>query len=316
MSERTVLDDMYEEFNDNLGSHQLMDNEFNTLYHYTSIHGLEGIISKGEFWVTHVKYMNDSSESIYFWEVLDQVIESFIKKNPSASARKDFVNKLSQIKSHHSRLLGLTEQYVLSFSTQSDSLSMWNYYGRNDGYCLGFSKIEMIELMNKLNETKNVGIVLAAQVIYDKALQIKILSEELESAYNWFLENKDDEKWQELGSERFTRAIIDYALIRFSTYSSFFKHPGFRDEAEFRVYIRRQYSSAPNYRPYQGIMVPYIKVSVKTESDEIPLQSINVGPLIKHDLAVEGLQRWLKTQLLTKPVEAIAITQSTIPLRF
>ncbi|ARR10780.1 DUF2971 domain-containing protein [Paenibacillus bovis] len=315
--EDVILDRMHEVFNEDLGEHQLINENFDNLYHYTSIQGLEGIVTYGCFWVTHVKFMNDSSENSYFWGVLKEVIDDFAKMHPENSVRKGFVAELNKVMDIHTKVMNVINHYVLSFSTQSDSLSMWNYYGKNDGYCLGFSKNEIIEVMNKLNDDKNVDLVLTAQVIYDKEVQVNILRNELENVYKWFLENKDNNQWKDINNRAFSRGIASYAIERFATYASFFKHPAFRDEGEFRVYIRQtMFDNPANYRPYQGIIIPYIKVNIKKNNEEIPLESINVGPLIKHDLAVEGLERWLSTQSLTKPIDEIKLTQSNIPIRF
>src|SRR5579883_2004996 len=44
------------------------------LYHYTSGDGLQGIVRDKNLWATHYKYLNDSTEIRYAFEILKKVV--------------------------------------------------------------------------------------------------------------------------------------------------------------------------------------------------------------------------------------------------
>lgn len=71
------------------------------------------------------------------------------------------------------------------------------------------------------------------------------------------------------------------------------------------------------YRTGYGVFTPYIAVpTTKSEGDKFPLESITIGPLIKHDRAQKGLAEWLRknSHRFERPNQAIS--ESNIPLRF
>ena len=90
------------------------------IYHYTSGQGLMGILSNSEIHCSHISFLNDPSEHEYFDEILAKLFES----NPDC---KSIYYEL-----YNESYFGITyskhDFYVLSFSKNEDSLSMWNYY--------------------------------------------------------------------------------------------------------------------------------------------------------------------------------------------
>jgi hypothetical protein len=52
------------------------------VYHYTTADGLKGIIEGGVLWATSAYYLNDSTEIMYGYRLLSDVLDDWIKKNP------------------------------------------------------------------------------------------------------------------------------------------------------------------------------------------------------------------------------------------
>lgn len=171
--------------------------------------------------------------------------------------------------------------YILSLSSNEDSLAMWNYYGKNDGYCMGINFNKILENVNFKGYDYNHG-----SVIYDEKVQIKILENELLYTYNYWLTNHQE-------AEEMLQAMIDTIIKRWVFYALFFKHNGFQQEEEYRIAFQHQNHLTVNYRTGHGVFTPYITVpAVQNKDDKFPLNSITIGPLIKHDKAERGLAEW------------------------
>jgi hypothetical protein len=53
------------------------------LYHYTTADGLKGIVENDELWATSAYYLNDSTEIMYGYQLIDEALEAWQKKvNP------------------------------------------------------------------------------------------------------------------------------------------------------------------------------------------------------------------------------------------
>ena len=53
------------------------------LYHYTTADGLKGIVENHELWATSAYYLNDLTEIMYGYQLIDEAVEAWRKKvNP------------------------------------------------------------------------------------------------------------------------------------------------------------------------------------------------------------------------------------------
>lgn len=109
-----------------------------TLYHYTSGQGLYGILNSSQLHCSDVNFMNDPSERTYFLDLLEIVFEK-------ANECKDIYLELYN-KSYQDAVTDPFDRYVASFSKNPDSLSMWNYYAKGNGYNLGLDIDKIIEV--------------------------------------------------------------------------------------------------------------------------------------------------------------------------
>ena len=50
--------------------------EYETLYHYTTLEGLTGILEHRCLWATHYRYLNDSSEALLMKDKLIETVHS------------------------------------------------------------------------------------------------------------------------------------------------------------------------------------------------------------------------------------------------
>lgn len=95
-----------------------------TLYHYTSLEALKGIIQKNglKFWATRYDSMNDPSDYTFAAEVIVPKILSFLKEHEDEFTEEE-VDYCEMY------------PYTVSFSESRDDESMWEHYGAE--ICLG-----------------------------------------------------------------------------------------------------------------------------------------------------------------------------------
>ena len=164
--------------------------ENGTIYHYTSPIGFNGIITNHTLRFTDRNYLNDYSEGRY---VLDLCLHSRFETILPEEYRafyKDTCKKLYDnlsIKKRH--------VYQCSFSLDSDNLSLWNYYTKDEGikgYSIGFKTNELGKkvITNKGLSTGGRVKIFGSKVIYSVNLQKKIVKSIVKDFSNIIYENK------------------------------------------------------------------------------------------------------------------------------
>src|SRR5689334_19474832 len=138
-----------------------------TLYHYTSGQGLFGIINSGKLHCTNVNFLNDPSEQSYFQQILAIVFAEY-------EDTRDVYSTLFN-ESFQKAVLDPFEKFIASFSKNPDSLSMWNYYAKGNGYNIGLDIDKIIEQ----NGDSNLAIQ-KIELIYDQKIQIEKTKEFLQ----------------------------------------------------------------------------------------------------------------------------------------
>lgn len=301
------------------------------IYHYTSLTSLDSILTKKIFWATESRFMNDAGETTYIEDVLYKVGLK-LTKDGSDEKLINFVTFLySQLKTTNYDQKNYWT-YILSFSTKRDSLAMWNYYGKNDGYCIGLDyKTLLKKKKENIQEKKNhakYGTAIAS-VIYSEKKQIEIMEREIDLLYKYYLSNISTEvpsvsPTKDSVSQLVNDDIIDIpqeielqfadvVINRWKKYlAGIMKHPSFEPEQEVRMMFKLNKGTEDiKYRVYRGIMAPYIEID-----DILHVRSIMIGPMIKHDQALMGLCNWLAQPEIEVNLKDEDITQSSIPLRF
>jgi hypothetical protein len=112
-----------------------------TLYHYTTLAGVIGIVSNKTLWATSIRHLNDATEFTYAHGVLREVLEGATRGTPAGvSAAVEFMVSYlnvstTQVASSFMGKFGAT--YVVSLSSEPDKLSQWRAYAAGGGYALG-----------------------------------------------------------------------------------------------------------------------------------------------------------------------------------
>lgn len=251
------------------------------IYHYTNASGLLGILNGGDkkFWLTKSNFLNDSTEIKYGKKIFDSVL-------------REMIDKEILLENHKSEIEGLLKHllkfhcYIGSFSTESDSLTMWRFYGSNDGYCLTFNKQSLLKTFKKKCNKKY--FVSHGKVIYDVKKQHAKLTKAILNLV------KGISPIEKILSEKNKNKTIKVLNLLY-----LFKDPSFQDENEYRLFAivpdkedkklkfpYEDWKLNTKFRTSNGVFIPYIEVKLNVEEKEY----IRLGPLLKNISSSQGLE--------------------------
>ena len=213
-----------------------------TLFHYTSTGGLIGIIEQSLLWATSAYYLNDSSEVLYGYEILSEVLRGWISSceltNDSLSLA--MAQQLQDGFGNH--LLNrniITPVYLACFCEDGNLLSQWRAYSESGGYCLGFTAFGEGPVL-AIKPEPCVYTARWVKVEYERAEQMRRCREVLDRLLPILEEPGLGEALQkfdsssQFGFEGFLRAISDVLVEEIVA----FKSNAFEVEKEWRIVVR------------------------------------------------------------------------------
>lgn len=307
-----------------------IENKCSEICHYCTIDTLNQILKNECLRFTDVRFLNDSTE---FIEVID-MINFALNSNAYTPSFRDFIrnsNEIQELKLYTQTYSGYSKTahdfkrisyhtYTCSFTTNPDSLSMWNYYGDTSGginivfdfawnLFKGSEKTEVT-----IGERLDDDIILyRGLILYSDEYKLKCVRELLNRLASLFEEAKDDLKTY--------RAPILYAFKESINHMRcFFKNEMFSYEEEYRAVLKipeeillTDSSSDEIFDKGTfkrgNILIPYIDYKFKKES----IKRITVNPYIKKDNTMFKLG--IENQLWINHLSNVDIVHSSIPIR-
>lgn len=294
----------------NMRLHPTESNAPSYLYHYSNATGLLGICDSQEMWATHTSFMNDTKEISYTKELVESICERLLEDYPLEEDKsytkntsliyRDFIFRLSY---KSMRPKPNNDIYVVCFCRDKDLLSQWRGYGEvGSGYSIGFDT----EGLNKID--LRFGLY---KVIYSETEQMSILEKLVSTVFASLKKEIVGATMDEALeiADKHAR-IFEEEVLLFSTY---FKHPSFKEENEWRfVYSREKSSSFKGvfYRPGESMIIPYVKFGWgSSERTKLPIVDVTIGPT-QPNVASKSVLMALES--LYPDIE---VTDSKIPLR-
>ena len=281
--------------------------------HYTSACGLLGILNNKKLRFTEYEYLNDNTEGSYIFDFL----ERYLQKN-KFNYPQDFICALfRQIdKPPYNEIYDINCRYyfLCCFSSNSDSLPMWNYYTKTTskaGYNIQFAYRNLYNAIFDLHASADEGLWFEGyKVMYSPEKQEEFLSKLLKYVLK---------VWQQETDDFIIRVFLNYLnSVRFA-----FKHSAFEPEQELRFVIKmddkfyrtvelakNKKNKLINFYERDGIVVPYIEVPFCKRD----IKAIKLSPLIKEESAIESVSLLLDKLGYNK--RNIKIDNSDIPLRY
>ncbi|MGA2652153.1 MAG: DUF2971 domain-containing protein [Terracidiphilus sp.] len=289
-----------------------------TLWHYTSIGGFQGITTSREIYATDSRFLNDREEIVHARTIAKDLIEEYPEADPEQPGRRRLANLvISDIFSPTGMFSpNSLLSYVSSFSTAADSLSQWRGYSKgSSGACLGFKmnrpRQQILEFdVNWLHETQKKGYPACfAPCVYDHSKKKELLRQalsrvlaafkeifsELPEVRAMFNDSKPGGRFLVEASQFLVGAKFSPSIERFRdallqtigdllNIAPLLKNVAFKEENEWRLVI---WSSAGAGNPQHPLrfragdtsLVPYIAYPLGSGEDmQIDLSDVLLGP--------------------------------------
>lgn len=308
-----------------------------TLYHYTNIEGLYGILESDSLWASNINFINDSSEYTYGISLFENV---------ATQKRSKFKSKLlCEVLENITELLNIGKEntYCASFCENKDLLSQWRGYAASStGVAVGFKNISF-SIINKYYEDRVVASISSKpyKVIYGYEEGLKYI-EGLFNKLDCFLMNLvNNGDIDDINDKQLIKSLV----CSISGIVPLFKDEAFIEENEWRIATCIDnnalfgISAHTKFRTRGNVLLPYISLypnhwdeffELYTEEDEVgtgtfdketldkfsigkrlPIKEIIIGPSATQELTASSLKLYIRV----KNIDDILVSYSKIPFR-
>ncbi|SRR6056297_396645 len=252
-----------------------------TLYHYTTLTGLQGIVGSAELRASDIRYMNDSTELRHTLELLNQQITRRILAGVD---NPELLNALLDWLSH--RIVSGPMLFGASFRANGNLLSQWRGYSvHGKGVSMGMSPEQI--LSRAAAQSFEV-----TRCIYDRSEQERLINSIVDAVESLAAEHDmqelvNGEPWQGL----FQR--IEGDLLRIA---AVLKHPTFEEEQEWRIIspVMHRLTDRVEFREGISMLIPYFNFDLRDEAGRLRLEHVYLGPTSNTDLSMNSLALYLE----------------------
>ncbi len=253
-----------------------------TLYHYTSLNGLLGIINSGILRSSDIRYMNDSAELRH---TLELMVNHITRRIVRGTDHPEVLNQLLEWLSH--RIVSGPMLFGASFRANGNLLSQWRGYSlHGKGVSLGFDP-QHISLCAGRAQFQ------VGRCLYDATIQ-ETLIEDIVNTLE--LEVSQRAPSAAAQAEKIFEAI-EGDLLRIA---AILKHPSFEEEQEWRLVsplITGQSSAPVHFREGASMLVPYYAFDLRdAATGSTPRDHVFVGPSANADLSMKSVELFLQQQ--------------------
>ncbi len=296
------------------------------LYHYTSLDGFQSIMQKRDFWISNIRYMNDSQEFENGKAICKEVIEKKFGIYDGDEVRRYLQGLLKvcdQSASQGFHVINSGDIFSLSFCSNGDILTQWQFYG-NEGISIGFenavSTFDAITFMNEdqyddeIKEKNPMEMfphdairLFPQRIIYEDDMKRKIFESILDIGINFINRFSDT---ADMCIEGISDALFYYfALMK----DAHFEH---EHELRFLNYFNKD-NTRIHFRKRNGILLPYIKMKILDVNCQphkiFPVSDIIVAPGNRKEYVADSVKYFLEKSGYDYLVDKVRI--SKIPYR-
>lgn len=296
------------------------------LYHYTSIDGFQSIMQKRDFWISNIRYMNDSQEFENGKAVCKEVIETKLCTYDGDGMKRYLQGLLKvcdQSASQGFHVINSRKIFSLSFCNSGDILTQWQFYG-NEGISIGFenavSTFDAITFMDEdqyddeIKERNPFEMfphdeirLFPQRIIYEDDMKRKIFESILDMGINFINKYSDS---VDMCIEGISDALFYYfALMK----DAHFEH---EHELRFLYYLNKN-NKRIHFRKRDGILLPYIKMKILDVNCRphkfFPISDIIVAPGSQKEYVADSVKYFLEKSGYEYLVDKVRISE--IPYR-
>ena len=254
-----------------------------TLYHYTSLTGLMGIVEKRNFWVSDIRYLNDSEELKHLGRWLDGTTGRLQQSQGPQKVLTQFREWLQR------RLLvdfGPT-LFVGSFTEEGNLLSQWRgYCPHGRGVSIGFSPLKIIEQSQRHS-------FMIGKCIYDSRTKSDLAGQVINAVISAAERVGEASELHPSQSYHGVFKQIEPELLKIA---ALVKDDSFSEEKEWRVVsqVFTNFIESPiKFREAPSMLIPYMEMPLVDGGQKLPIGDIIVGPTPTINLSMESIVRYL-----------------------
>lgn len=276
---------------------------FGEIYHYTALPAVVNIIRNGEIWATQCDFLNDTEERRYITNFLDSprydgIREPIVRALSSESYQPLTSDPLGRVVADMNR-----DSFIISFSKDQDSLTLWSGYTNKCGFNIGFDPMSLF-YQNSLGEYRiGADCMVGGSVCYMPSDRPCVKLDEM-----------SDRIIRDGARFGLSKSDIDRILAAHVMYAGLFlKSSSMSAENEYRLVYMPIDRTAINIRCKGNIPIPY---TIYRDESIIrgAIRSICIGPTNELDITARGINYLVSSAPGIDP--EIKITKSRVSLRY
>lgn len=261
-----------------------------TLYHYTGIGGLLGIVESRTLWASHIYYLNDAAEIVYARDILTKLIVKM--KDGASKKEKEFLGHFK----HWLKTFGINTYhlFIFSLSEEPNLLSQWrSYTPHGKGVSIGFSS----NLILRMTEAQGLRI---ARCLYGRLEQEELMKGLLHKMLISFNKRKLSQNESKSISPPIYYGFLEKFRGDILQLFSVIKHPSFKEEREWRIiskYYPKYTIPQIKFREGASMLVPYFEIDIDPNKVETLLfDQVYLGPSQHNELSHSALSNFLSNK--------------------
>ncbi|MFS6814982.1 DUF2971 domain-containing protein [Citrobacter meridianamericanus] len=240
-----------------------------SIYHYTDLNGLQGIVSNNELWATNIYFLNDRVELRHGLKCYLNALDTY-REEVSPEVRDKIINLINRV----SEAANLPF-YSISFSRVVDQLSQWRGYGKESGVCIEFDEDYL-------------HYVLQGCGFYIQRSEVDYIGEDAHEEIWDLIKKFSPVEHLELAFGDDSKNVNSHSLMLLRGLVAFMKHEGFSEEEEYRfVFTPKGSDLKVKFRVTNNGYVPYI---VLKGSDALPIKNVYIGPVKEREQIKNGIR--------------------------
>lgn len=265
-----------------------------TLYHYTTLDGLMGIIDTRSLWCSHVRTLNDPSEIQYGKKLVTDQMDKYIIDIKD----KVIIDLFEQLKMLTSGFEILFHIFVGCFCQNNNLLSQWrNYSAQGGGYNVGIKFNSNTKYSHYKEDLTNASHVILRKINYSPASQnhyIKLCLDSIAQgcidSLKWFTKTGIGipQDWSLIAANEAINILFDIILS--------FKDPVFSEENEWRIIKVVRDDKRPDlykFRNDKNRLIPFLVTYIYNsigKASIFPLASVTFGPMLEKEITESMLK--------------------------
>jgi Protein of unknown function (DUF2971) len=269
------------------------------VFHYASNAGFIAIVKSKSIWASDIRYLNDSRDYTFAFEIFDEVFHRF-GSAPSARQAKFIALVVEQLE-----IIRGWQTFVASFSEVDDLLSQWRgYCPPGQGVSIGFHST----LLLGQSKTQDYRFV---PCIYDRSKQIREVKNLISRTRPLPTRRRANNSSESTASTQLHLATE--VAVALHELAARLKHPAFAGEKEWRLVSvpRLILRSGLQFRDAKSYVVPYRTFALTTNDSALQIAHVTVGPSPHPLLAQQSIVAFLRSE----GCDSTKVLASTAPFR-